>query len=325
MRALTTLALCVSALGLLCLSACTGPKDDPTNVHDLRILAMRSEPPEVTIGACPQIDPNADQAAIQAALAQLAGQFAATAPTYQLTALVADPQGAGRTLEYDWIACPDTPDGADVICTDQPSYVVVGGTQAPAGTPSMTFAPTIDFVSAAAQMYSALALFGIRFMVTLQVKTLDGSEVITGGKRITLSCQLVPGQTTATNPAFTTISLDGQTWDAGSDPTLAASQVHTVAPADPTPFEQQYVVPLYTGGSEQLTEAWMYTYMATAGGFDSLDRGGVALTGQTEPINDTWTAHSTDPEQDVTFYFILRNGRGGETWTTRQGHLSPGQ
>ncbi len=316
----------LAAATLAVVTACAGPQDDPTNVHDLRVLAARSEPPEYMLEACPAIDPStADQNAIIAALTKLAEDYLAAAPAYKVSALVADPQGGGRTLQYDWIACVDTPDSADVICTDQSPSDVLGSSQGPAGVVTTTFTPSTDLLTAAFETYQGLVLFGVRFMVTLRVKTLDGTEVLTGGKRVQLSCQLVPGQTAATNPAFTDISLDGQTWDPAGKPVVGGTTGHTVTPADPTSLEQTYVMPTYTGGSQQLTESWMYTFIATAGHFDNFETGGTDFQGQPVPIENTWGALSTDPEQDVTFYFLVRNGRGGEAWTTRQAHLVPSQ
>jgi hypothetical protein len=313
------------AASIAALPACVGPLDDPTLVHDLRILSMRSVPPEYMIGPCPQISSNPTQAEIVAAITQLAEEFAAAATNYQVSALVADPQGGGRVLQYQWTACVDpAPGDADVICPQEPPFVALGGSGGTAGVVSTTFTPTTDLLTAAFEDYQGLVLYGVRFMITLTVTTPDGSQQITGGKRVQLSCQLVPGQTAATNPTFTTISLDGTTWVSPGDPDVSGTTQHTVTPADPSSLEQHYVVPTYTGGSQALTEAWIYDYMATAGHYSSFELGGIDFSGQPVPIQNTWNALTTDPEEDVTYYFLVRNGRGGETWTTRQAHLIPG-
>ena len=62
----------------------------------------------------------------------------------------------------------------------------------------------------------------------------------------------------------------------------------------------------------------------TSGTMSPYETGGTNLGGQVSKSTFKWMpdAVATEP-LDVTFYFVVRDGRGGESWLTRQLHWSP--
>ncbi len=107
------LAIIVMVLGV---SGCVTPEDNPTNLHDLRVLAVELEPPEVLIPGC-----NAALIAGAAAgaldggdiqvppeLQALLIQYAAKPISY--SALIYDNDGGTRPLHYKLFACSSRTD-----------------------------------------------------------------------------------------------------------------------------------------------------------------------------------------------------------------------
>ncbi|MHB8878769.1 MAG: hypothetical protein ACYC8T_34140, partial [Myxococcaceae bacterium] len=94
-RLLLLLALSAFAAG------CLGSQDNPTNVHDLRVLGMSFEPPELfaPVSLAELGDPKA----------QVALRMAWARPV-TFTALIADPEGGGRKIEYELRACANRGD-----------------------------------------------------------------------------------------------------------------------------------------------------------------------------------------------------------------------
>src|SRR5688500_5807684 len=82
-------------LGLLLCAACVGPEDTPSNVKDLRVLAMRMDPPELLAEEC-----STEPAVLADTLVR----------PVRLTALIPDPAGEGRDLDYTLWACASQDD-----------------------------------------------------------------------------------------------------------------------------------------------------------------------------------------------------------------------
>src|SRR4051794_40185189 len=103
-------------LGLLV--HCSDPVDTADQVHDLRLLAMRVEPPE---------------------------QSLASAQPVTVTALLADPFGAGRPVHCRWATCADLDSDTSRCLDGGPGYTLLAeaDVSATAGgaEPSVTFSP----------------------------------------------------------------------------------------------------------------------------------------------------------------------------------------
>ncbi len=282
-------------------AGCLAPLDDPTLVHDLRIMAMRAEPPDVLV------DPDDPRTLLL--------------PPFELSALVADPLGEGRRLAYDWTACPEA-DG--LRCFDAGAAAFpIGAGEATAGVFTATFRPTLQFVQKAIDRDRLKGFGYLPVMVTLRVRTIDGAEEVIGAKRVTATAKLVDGQAANVNPQLLDPTLDDEPWPDDRVPDLAAGTEYEVEPQPPGELEERYVVPEWGLTPKTLIERWQYTFAATAGHFSSYARGGAEdVTGKVEgPLASRWRAIPGDPAGEVTFYLVVRDGRGGEAWAVRRGRL----
>jgi hypothetical protein len=59
------------------------------------------------------------------------------------------------------------------------------------------------------------------------------------------------------------------------------------------------------------------------GSFSPDETGGINVDGQQDPQSTEWSTGTAQPEQDVYFWFVVRNGRGGESWQKRFLHYIP--
>jgi hypothetical protein len=98
--------------------ACVPPLDNQSFVHDVRVLAIAADPPEITYAVEGAIPTNSNPTC-QPDVAQLAGPG-----VINVRALVTDPAGAGRLLHYVFSACAQT---SDQRCPDAGAYVIAEG------------------------------------------------------------------------------------------------------------------------------------------------------------------------------------------------------
>src|SRR5207248_3672089 len=97
------------------LGGCVDTGDDPSNVKDLRVLGIRTDPPEIMTDHC-------DVGALVAAAGDSGvGDLSIfkLIDDVTFTTLIADPKGIGRDIDYEVKVCPD-PD--DSNCTKDPKH-----------------------------------------------------------------------------------------------------------------------------------------------------------------------------------------------------------
>jgi hypothetical protein len=192
----------------------TGCADFPnvTTVVDLRMLGIMADPPEIYVA---DSDP-----------ASLATQ---TVPFHtQLTALVVDPQGAGRSVSYSVLACPreiDTVTAATgrngVVCEHNvpgmaPTSLEVIPPDMPLATPDGEVGEhriVFDFDVPPPLLGAAFALDpygaqGFQLPIVVQMELAAGSETIVATKRVIFS-QPIPDRapTPNSNPVPTSITV----------------------------------------------------------------------------------------------------------------------
>src|SRR5688500_5770984 len=83
--------------GSLFLAACGDEVEPKSLVHDLTIIGVRAEPPEIAPGA-----------------------------TTTLDALIGDPNGAGRPVEMSWYLCQIDPALGTSSCDDETRLTQIG-------------------------------------------------------------------------------------------------------------------------------------------------------------------------------------------------------
>ncbi len=336
-------------------AACALPSDNPSSVHDLRILAIAATPPELRYpvhGNYAQEQCNPDLSAIF------------TAGPVELSALVADPQGNGRSLDWSWTFCPQT--GSE-RCPTGSAYVIASGS----GPPSSIAAswdivaeglnelqiqqscgagqscPPTPLFDAFEQNPIGLCRFGLWLQIGLEVRVAgvvagagaaDAGEDIYGSKLLVFTpvpddyptdagvCPQGPdgGMPPHGNPPPVPLLLDGNTLPVASTVAAQAGVPHTLTPEIPSGAEQDYCLPNFQGGWTRLHETWLISAMTTIGTFDN-EQVGAGGFGNISGGAISYAIHWTSPADGglATVYEVVRDGRGGTAWTSRSVDLTP--
>jgi hypothetical protein len=340
----------LSLVALASLAACSLPSDNPSSVHDLRILAIQATPPELRY----PVHGNYAEGQCNPDLSAIAGWG-----NVQLTALVADPNGNGRTLSWKWTECPQT---STEICPDDPAYVIATGSGQPsqiAATFPLTAealteeqietsgcdggCPPTPLLTTFANNPLGFCRFGVWLQVGLEVQAPDAGvdageyNTIYGSTLLVFTpvpddyptdggCPLGPdgGMPPHDNPTFSVLQLDGTPLPIDSTLTVPAGVSHTVTPLIPSNGEQPYCLPTFQGGWVQLTETWLFSLMTTVGTFseEQVGAGGFGnLNGGAINLADGWSTPGDGGAAII--YSIVRDGRGGTSWITRNVDLQP--
>ncbi|MFZ5440733.1 MAG: hypothetical protein ACOZQL_12050 [Myxococcota bacterium] len=341
MRAILLAVLAIAA------AACVTAQDEPTNVHDLRVLGMRFEPPEVMIKGC-----NA-QLLLAAAGSfdggtsielppQLAlSFFAAAATPLEFSTLVADPAGNGRNLDYRVLACANR---SDRDCNDQGKYVELARGSRPAGEWKLRVMPGTQVLDdgndagfplpdggtgsllllEVIQEDTFKGLGGVRVPIVLEVSAPDTGEKIFAQKLMVYSCQFFPQMKQNVTPILPGIRFKDEPWPEDEVKEVSGKGEVALSPEDFSSLQEPYVVPSIELKPYDLVESWKITWMTTSGTMTAYNTGGTDFVGNEGRHNSRWKPDqkATEP-QDVTLYFVVRDGRGGQSWTTRRLRWSP--
>ena len=311
------LAFCLVA----CLGAASvgcGTLDTQDQVHDLRLLSMRAEPPEQVF----YIDP----ALLDGGAGQLPPDL--HVQDVKLLGLIADPAGAGRAVHFQFATCARISAGANdsqCLVTDPTFEVLSEGDAVPTGGwAELGFKLTPTLVQLA-QTQSADPYQGFGFLpLYVQLTIKAGTETAVGFKRVLFTAAFDAAQVPRANlnPVIPFVSVDGHVW--GEDETLALGLgPYDVAPDPAKGLQEAYTKPTFEGGTLGFTESWRYNFFATSGQYDRAVTGGVdSFLGAAGPVDASWSANAK-VEQDATFFIVVRDGRGGESWAVRKAHLTP--
>jgi hypothetical protein len=297
----------------LALAACVGPSDHQSSVHDLRVLAMRTEPPDYVL------PPGWDY---QSGTAPPLSRF-------HLRALLGDTPGLSRELTFRFTFCPK-PDNGRCEQTDNSTdgMLVLGeGTvtshdglaevDAWLGTDDQVLdLPPLIQKAIEDDPYQGFG--GLPLFIGLHVTS--GADEVWGEKRLPIWLPIpgpIPGIKPNLAPPEPDVLFDGVLTLPGDKPAFVADEGVDVFPPDPE-LKEQYVVPTFTGGTKTLQESWTYGYYTTKGYFSPDKTGGYDAVLQRD--NDTPTrfqVSSLEPAGDFKVVVLVRDGRGGETWTIR--------
>ncbi len=326
-------ALRNASLLVLTLLACVPAQPDPTTLVDLRVLGMSFEPPEIMIpcdarlllglasagadGGTITLDP-----ALQAQLAAFASK------PLQFTTLIADPAGKGRQLAYDALACAKTSDRA---CDNPGEFVSLKTGQTSAGELAMQVTPGAQFLASGDPLLLDVVvddtfkgLGGIRLPVVLDLQALDKTEHIYAQKLMVYSCRFFPSQKVNVTPVLPGMTWNGEDWPEGEVKQASGTTAVPMLPVDFSMLEEDYVVPSIMLTPVALHEAWKINWLTTMGVMSSYETGGTDFSGGVGAHTNSWKPDPTaTTEQDVTFTFVVRDGRGGESWLTRTAHWKP--
>ena len=300
-------------VGLLAVSVgCAPDQDVPSNVRDLRVLAIRLDPPELQASAC------------TSGLLEL-GQV--LQQPVQYSALIVDPAGEGRAIEAELIACASS---TDRTCkTEEERYVIESIPEVAAvaaGGPvvlpalGMTGAPDL-LVAKVVENDPYRGLGGIRVPLVLHVRA--GDEEVYAQKLMVYSCKYFSDQIQNVNPQLPGVLVRGAAWGPAD---VAVFQGAGPFEMEPEPFEDRqeaYVVPSFELSRVDLVESWKIAWHADYGRFQPEETGGTDLAGMSSRHRVEWLPPEDAVERDVRFWMVVRDGRGGTSWITRTAHYLP--
>ncbi len=321
-------ALVLSTVLTFC--ACVTPQDNPTNVHDLRVLGMRMEPPEVLMRGCNvNLLLGAAAGAGDGGTIMLPPQFQALLALYastpvDFTALIADPTGAGRSLDYRLLACANR---GDRDCNNDGDYVELESGTTTGGELKLNVSPGIQFLDdglATPLLLEVInqdtfkGLGGIRVPVVLELSAADTGEKIFAQKLMVYTCQFFPTMKQNVTPVLPGLTFDGDPWPEGDVKKVKGKQELPFVAVNFTDLEEDYVVPSLELKPVALKESWKVSWMTTSGTMSTYNSGGTGFDGETERHFSSWRPDPVDDaEKDVDFFFVVRDGRGGNSWTKR--------
>jgi hypothetical protein len=298
-------------MGLMLLSSCVGSEDTPSNVKDLRVLGMRLDPPEAFASACASPVPIPPST---------------LATPLRFTALLADPAGGGRELEYVLSACAVT---ENALCEEAGVELARGVTHAGQLVVDLSPGPGVarledgtPLVQRVLEEDAYKGLGGVRLPMLLEVR--GGDELTYARKLMVYNCPFVPGMTANTQPELVGLLLESEPWGEGLARDLSGKGPFLVEAEDFSARQEAYVVPSFQLQPVQLRESWELSYYATLGSFSPNSTGGADLGGGEERHRVEWRPPSSATEpQDVLFWVVARDGRGGETWLVRSVRYTP--
>jgi hypothetical protein len=341
------------ALLLLVLAGCLGPQDDPSQVHDLRVIATRFDPPEIMAPSCAGLIGGGGLGGVLDGGVMLdAGMMlqppnllalAAFAQPIQMKWLVLDPQE--RDISYDLRACADP---SDLTCDSDGGWVEVqSGTMKP-GTLALSSPIGASFLTgsiatflsgdggqpllfAVVQNDPYKGLGGFRMPVVLHVTA--GDEQVFAQKLMVYSCRFFDDQKANVQPIIPGLSVMGDEWPESLDggPTRSFSLGNGQIEMDPDDFsalEEDYVVPSFALKPVHLHESWKFSWFTSLGRFSPTTSGGTDFTGAVSRPRSNWLPRldggtAALVETDVDFWIVVRDGRGGESWIERKAHFTP--
>jgi hypothetical protein len=305
-------------------SGCLSIPDDPTTVHDLRVLGIAMDPPELMAPVCPTISgggisiPQEDLATYTAEVT--------------LHALLVDPAGGGRPISYELFACSSL---GDRTCEKESETVLVTSGQTAPGVFSFTFRPGGILLPNGTPLLAQVlendtvyhGLGGIRVPLVLHVGA-QGEEIF-AQKIMLYSCQFFADQRANLTPQLPGLTLNEGAWPADPEvlPLSGRGPFRTL-PADLAPLQETYVVPSIpdqegTVSRIDLVESWKLYWYTDYGTFSSSITGGTDATGRESRHNNEWRLPATPEERDVTYWVVVRDGRGGLSWSTWRAHYTP--
>ncbi|MFN0062108.1 MAG: hypothetical protein ACKVPX_06305 [Myxococcaceae bacterium] len=302
------------AVLFLTAAACVGAEDDPSTVRDLRVLGVSLNPPELMAPSC--------EGGVDAALA-VAGSPVAW------RALVVDPAGEGRNLDWELLACANAGDRVCAGGDDAGDRVVIASGSQPAGEWQLPLVPGTLVLqngqSILLRVFSADAfggLGGLRVPLVLRVR--GGDEQVFAQKLMVYSCKAYPESEQNLLPMLPGVRAAGNQWPEGVPMPLSGAGPF---PMEPEPFdalEESYVVPSLSLAPVFLQESWKVAWHTTLGTVSPSQTGGTDLAGEESRAQVEWLPPAAvEGQTDVTFWLVVRDGRGGLTWTTRQVRYTP--
>jgi hypothetical protein len=267
----------VTILGLVFLSACSSDKLIKfQQIDTFRILALTASQPEVSPLSAPII-----------------------------TVYVADPNGAGRGLTLEAVACidPGISYGAEPSCTGSATATTLlsaTSVGAPGTAPhyvgALATSVTVP-IPAASIIYAGRSANqqhnGVSYLVVVTV-TASGGEQVRSFKRIVVSTRSVPNS----NPVIQDVLIEGVSESMQTMPTSKAKFLVTAAGIAEESYDEYDTLGSLQTRTEELSVVWL----ATQGVFTNA-KGDLNQSNSYTP--------KENPAASTAFVMILKDNRGG--------------
>lgn len=301
----------VLAAGLL---ACGLPYEDPSLVVDMRVMGIRLEPPELMASACPT--------GVGTLPPEL---FLSFAQPVTMTALIVDPRGGGRDIVWELFACSAV---GDRTCERDTETVQVGSGRTREGVLSYTFRPgaallpdNTPLLLKVLERDDFLGLGGLRLPLVLHLGA-EGEEVF-AQKLMVFSCPYFPEMQPNVTPSLSGLVMGEASWPEDPPLPLSGRGPFRAHPEDFSALEESYIVPSFDLSRVNLEESWKLSWYTDYGTFSPSQTGGTDLAGRESRHNVEWRLPDGARERDVTYWVVVRDGRGGLSWVIRKARWAP--
>jgi hypothetical protein len=330
---------------VLAASGCTPDFDEVWQVKDLRILALKADPPEV-----------------------LAATLALVAPKVTLTALVVDPTDPNRVVSWELWACPSasfsgTGSGSrGSSCEGATTRELIARKKSKLDQITAELTPTPELLTAALKEDPGRGFGGVPLLVELRIDD-DKAGLVQAVKRVVYGLalplsiealtqgkgiKLPPAKDGAwagacrsaapacdkglecllsrclkrpnVNPEVSGVSVDKKA--VGSSWSVAAGEELELLPAPAAGDKEPYVVQTFSGGTKQLEEYLTWRFYTTSGVLSHANTGGkpspIVDKKKVDDITSTWTPAdlSKQSSQQAILWIVVQDDRGGVGWTS---------
>lgn len=341
--------LFIGALVVATLFTCAGGQDNPTQVRDLRVLGMAVEPPEVLLPGCnfqvlrSILNAARDGGMADGGMGQGDGGVTAIDPRLlaavagqplEFSALIADPTGQNRLLDYRLVACANR---GDRTCSNEGDFVELerGTTQAGELHVSLQGEKTLGIQKLGDDAGTLLlmetlnqdtfkGLGGIRVPLMLELSAPDTGERVFAQKLMVYTCPIDAAVKANVTPVLPGLLWNGEEWPDSPAREVFGREEVLLSPIDFSGLEEAYVVPSLSLEPVNLQESWKMNWVTTSGTMSAYQTGGADLSGNAIRNFSRWVPDpSATRALDVHFYVIVRDGRGGSSWMQRTVHWTP--
>jgi hypothetical protein len=242
-----------------------------------------------------------------------------------LTALIPDPLGEGRELEYVLAACSSQNDD---LCEEDRVELKQGTTRG--GELKLTLFPGPGASRLSDGTFLAQrvldrdtykGLGGVRLPLVLEVR--GGGERIFASKLMVYDCPFFPEMKPNVQPVLPEPLLEGEPWAEGAPRELSGPGPFVIEAQDFSALEESYVVRSFELKPVPLIESWQLAWHTSLGSISPDETGGSIPGGGEGRHRVEWRPPRDVPAQDVQFWVVVRDGRGGASWMSRTVRYTP--
>jgi hypothetical protein len=284
MRALAPMLSALLGLG------CTPDFDEVWQVKDLRLLALRAEPPEVILPL-----------------------GATDFPPVKITALVADPLAPPDAL-FDWSLTVCSAD--ENRCEIARTRTTVASARSKLDAVETSYTLDAAMYRAALEADPLRGFGGAPVMVELEIRRERYSARAV--KRIVYGVPLPAQKKANANPTVARVQADGKELATRALEASVGAEEVKLLPEPGAGDREHYWVVTYTGGSRELDEYLTYAFFTTAGTLSDATTGGKPSPFVEKKKVDDVSSDWTPPKEPggAQIWIVVHDDRGGVGWTT---------